>query len=158
MEIHIRKAGIEDLDKVIGLAVEMVSHSVSPMRDVPMESIRRYRRDDLESLKHSFPNDSTAIFIAEDQDGGFLGHLLVMAGYIESSTGEPQAWIFDLSVKEEVSSRGVGRALVKRAEEFAAEKGMKYIGLGVTTSNQRAIRFYEKLGYQEERKRMLKNL
>lgn len=158
MDIRIRKAEEKDLDKVVDLAVEMVSRSVSPMRDHPLESIRRFRREDLESLKHSFPNDSTVIFIAEDEAGEFLGHLLVMAGYVESSTGELQAWIFDLSVKEGASRRGVGHALVQKAEEFAVEKGMKYIGLGVTTSNERAIHFYEKLGYQEERKRMLKIL
>jgi ribosomal protein S18 acetylase RimI-like enzyme len=157
MNYTIRRAtSADDVQKVIDLAVEMVVHSLSPFRDTSQDEIRQFRRTDLAVLKNAERYDNIGIFIAEDDEKRFIGHVIVVSGDIETSTGEKQGWVFDLSVKEEHWKSGIGKALMEEAETFVKDQGLKYLGMGVTTSNERAVRFYERCGYSEERKRMIK--
>ena len=158
MKITIRKAKPEDIEYVIDLAVEMVGMSISPYRDCLKSQVQEFRRKDLAVLKDINSNNNIGIFIASDEDSNFIGHVIVVSGDIESSTGERQGWIFDISVKEAYWHCGIGKKLMRHAEEFIKNIGLRYIGMGVTASNERAVRFYERLGYKEERKRMIKRL
>ncbi|MBI3929477.1 MAG: GNAT family N-acetyltransferase [Armatimonadetes bacterium] len=154
----IRPATREDLERLIELATEMVVHSISPFREVGFEQVREYRRSDLRSLEDALDLAHTGIFVAEDSGGALAGHVIAMAGQRDSSTGEGQGWVFDLSIRGDCWGRGLGRALMKTAEEFVRGRGYRYLGLGVTVSNQRALRFYREMGYLEERVQMVKKL
>jgi ribosomal protein S18 acetylase RimI-like enzyme len=158
LEYTIRRATPKDLDAIVNLAVDMVVHSISPQRSISPDTVREFRRKDLVALNDAVHQPHVGLFIAEDKDGNLLGHVVVVCGYTESSTGEAQGWIFDLSVLPDLWGHGIGQALMQRAEAFTRERGFKYLGLGVTTANSRAVQFYERLGFLEERKRMLKCL
>ena len=158
MKFYIRRAQRGDLSKIISLAVEMSPLSVSFLREVSLEEVKKYRSEDLLYLYELIEKPHFGIFVAEDEGGNFLGHIVVGCEQVASSTGEKQGWIYDLSVKEEFQGKGVGKKLLKTAEEFAGKFKHKYIGLGVTSSNLQAVKFYEKMGYREERKKMLKRL
>jgi ribosomal protein S18 acetylase RimI-like enzyme len=158
VKYRIRRAAERDIPHMVDLAVDAVVHSVSPFRDIPEETVKVFRRKDLGALQDGIKQPHVGLFVAEDEGGRFIGHVIVVCGYMESSTGETQGWIFDLSVVPDCWSHGVGKALMETAEGFCAGMGFKYLGLGVTTANERAVRFYEKLGYREERKRMIKVL
>lgn len=153
----IRPATAEDVDSMINLAVDMVLHSVSPYRSVPAEQVQSYRREDLQSLRDILGMDHSGLFVAEI-DGQIVGHIIVVAHQRDSSTGTPQAYVYDVSIKAGFWGRGIGQALMARAEEFARQCGMTAIGLGVTLANHRAVHFYELMGYQQERVLMVKNL
>lgn len=153
----IRSATPRDIDGIIELATDMVLHSVSPFRTVTAEQVRAYRRDDLQSLRDVLEMEHSGLFVAEE-NGRLLGHIIVVAHQRDSSTGSAQAWIYDVSVRAGHWGRGIGRALMAEAERFAQKCGMQAIGLGVTMANQRALEFYDRLGYQQERVQMLKKL
>lgn len=157
-QFTVRTASKEDLAAVIDLGCESITYSLSPCRDTSPEALKAFRRKDFETLKDALGSDTLGIFVAEDPDHTILGHVVVVAGVTEATTGEVQGWILDLSVKEERWGRGVGTALTRRAEEFVRDKGLQYLGLSVTTANERAVKFYDALGYQEERKRMIKRV
>lgn len=153
----IRPATAEDVDGIIDLATEMVLHSVSPFRSVAADQVQHYRREDLQSLRDILGVDHSGLFVAEVEDK-LVGHIIVVAHQRDSSTGTAQAWIYDVSVKPGLWGKGIGQALMARAEEFARHCGMSAIGLGVTMANHRAVEFYDRLGYQQERVQMVKNL
>jgi GNAT superfamily N-acetyltransferase len=157
LSYSIRKATLEDLPAVIDLAVDMVLFSISPLRDFRSDAVRRYRRADLQALEEVMCSDQASVLIAE-QDGKLIGHVIVATRSQESSSGTSQAWVFDLSVRPDHWGTGLSQALMARAEAFGRELGMSHIGLGVTLSNERALRFYQRLGYQEERVQMVKRL
>jgi GNAT superfamily N-acetyltransferase len=48
----------------------------------------------------------------------------------------------------ELRSRGIGGALIRRAEEVAREHGRTVLGLGVAADNPRAAALYARLGYR----------
>ncbi len=49
---------------------------------------------------------------------------------------------------EELRSRGIGTALIRAAEELAAERGITTVGIGVGKDNPRAAALYARLGYE----------
>jgi ribosomal protein S18 acetylase RimI-like enzyme len=151
-----REATELDLPKVVEIAVEAIEYSQSPFRDSSLEKMKEYRRKDLEQLQSLFGQSSIGVFVAE-KNGNILGHVIVLSG-MKAVTGELQGWIIDLSVKKDFWGTGVAEELTLKAEEFIKLKGFQYLGLGVTSANKRAVRFYEKMGYQEERKQMVKKI
>lgn len=157
MHFLIRAADDQDIQNVVELAVEMVAYSSSPLRHADPEQVRRYRREDLQVLVDAIRMEHNRVFLAE-KDERLIGHVIVTIGHRDSSTGHPQAWVFDLSVKQEFWGKGVAQALMKEAERFAKEHGMTAIGLGVTLANERAVQFYRNQGYLDERLQMVKLL
>lgn len=154
----IRLATEEDLTAIIDLASDAVRYSVSPFRDLPPETVRQFRHQDLQTLRQVYHKPEVGVFVAETSEGEFLGHVIIFGSNQDSSTGETQAWVIDLSVHEAHWGKGIGKALMEQAERYAADLGMARIGLGVTSSNRRAVDFYLGLGYREERIQMIKKL
>jgi GNAT superfamily N-acetyltransferase len=54
-----------------------------------------------------------------------------------------------LYVQEPFTSKGVGRALLQRAEALAASQGTRALWLMAWTGSPRALAFYAKQGYEE---------
>jgi ribosomal protein S18 acetylase RimI-like enzyme len=76
----------------------------------------------------------------------------------EELTGVNQGWIMDIAVLPEWRGKGVGRELLKAAEDHCSEQGIPYLGLPVSSHNVRALHLYEQFGFAEERKLMVKRL
>jgi ribosomal protein S18 acetylase RimI-like enzyme len=55
----------------------------------------------------------------------------------------------DIYVAPEHRSRGVGRELVRRCREWAAERGADGVSLQVAAGNERARELYRELGFRE---------
>jgi ribosomal-protein-alanine N-acetyltransferase len=82
--------------------------------------------------------------VAEGRDG-IQGFLL---GVIERAY---EARILILAVDERARSRGVGARLVRLFEERFLARGVRRINLEVRVSNERAIRLYERLGFERRK-------
>lgn len=157
-EIVIRRAELADIPQIIDLASEMAIHSMSPFRRPGQELVIESRREDLQSLYQQWWSTDLGIFVASNSQGDILGHVMVKIGCKEFLTGEEQAWIFDIAVDPEFWGTGLAKRLLDAAENFAQERGMCYMGLTVTCSNLRAVKFYQNEGYQDERAQMVKIL
>ncbi len=157
-EVRICRAEKEDLLAVIDLSVEVVGYSMSPFRQNDLAQAEKIRRNDMELLYWQISKNNIAIFVAKDSANKIVGHVVAKLDGAEFLTGEKQAWICDLAVKPEYWSCGVGQNLMYALETAAKEWGAKYVGLTVTCANTRAARFYKKLGYQDERLQMVKEL
>jgi ribosomal protein S18 acetylase RimI-like enzyme len=57
------------------------------------------------------------------------------------------ARVNSICVRESARGRGVGRALMARAEAWARAEGAEELRLVVWAFNERAVRLYEELGY-----------
>jgi ribosomal protein S18 acetylase RimI-like enzyme len=96
-----------------------------------------------------------ALFVAELEE--IVGVLQVE---IRTNPADPifktrrYAYVVDLVVAEGLQGRRIGRLLMDRAREWATEQGASEIELQVWELNTRAIRFYDKLGYETRRRTM----
>ncbi|MFI7324317.1 GNAT family N-acetyltransferase [Streptomyces rubiginosohelvolus] len=81
-------------------------------------------------------------FLAVAPDGSLAG--FVSVAYARWNR---RLTIEDIEVAPDHRGRGVGRALMSRAEEFARERGAGHIWLEVTNINAPAIHAYRRMGF-----------
>ncbi len=112
----------------------------APAHNVPEEDIRR---------KLAVQRD---LFFVAEEGGEVVGTAL--AGY-----DGHRGWVYYVAVKPSRRRRGIGAALMARAEEELAAMGCPKLNLQVRASSREAVAFYERLGYAgEERVSMGKRL
>jgi len=83
------------------------------------------------------------LFFVSEADGALTGS--IMAGY-EGHRG----WINYLAVAPALQSGGLGRALMDFAEARLRALGCPKVNLQVRGTNERALGFYERLGYTRD--------
>ena len=136
----IRDATPEDWPAVAALLAEL------GRPDVRGEGEERYRRLFLDYLDRA----DTDALVAEDEAGvvGFVNleyrHRL--------NRGTPEAWIPELIVAAPARRRGVGAALLGRAEALARERGCWAISLESANWRTDAHRFYVREGWIDDAK------
>ena len=149
MDYRIRRGGAEDVDGLEPLWEAMREHhaGLPGMERVrsPEDSWERRRRIYLEWAG----DDDHTLLIAE-RDGEPIGYAVVSIddGPATWDVGERIAEIESLSVLASERGTGVGRALTEAAFEVASEAGAGATFVGIAHSNEGALRFYEREGFQ----------
>ena len=85
------------------------------------------------------------LVLAEDEAGIPMALLHVYGR--EALEKPPEAVVQALVVRDGLRGRGLGRAMMARAEEWAAAQGYRHIALSSQTSRDGAHAFYQGLGY-----------
>ncbi len=103
------------------------------------------------------PQPGSTVFAAEDGAGRPLGfvHLETKTDYF---TVEEHGHVSDLVVVQTAEHRGVGRALMAAAEEWARGRGFRLLTLNVFEANHAARKLYDRLGYQPDTTKLVKVL
>ena len=94
------------------------------------------------------------IFVADE--GGVVVGMVDMALIPRPNFMQPHAWVPDLVVTDAARSRGVGAALLSRAEEVARELGAFSLGLESAYWRTRAHEFYVRQGMTDAARHFLK--
>ena len=89
--------------------------------------------------------------IVADVDGEIAGYAMVWTSVkgeeIEDGDFETGR-LADLAVLEEYRRRGIARALIEAAEDYAREQGAETLQIGVLAANSGAIELYRSSGYE----------
>ena len=93
-------------------------------------------------------NDNYRTFVAI-LEGGVVGFVAVMQFM---SVGPPMAHmnINGLAVAPELRNRGIGSRLLEHVEQYAAQRGVSYLGLNTGFQRKDAHRFYERHGFKTD--------
>lgn len=142
--VRVRQYREADRAFVVGLAPRLVIGCPS-WRDPALmrATMRRFLEEDAD--RH---DDQSAVLVAEDARGELAG--VVTLGHHLNFTGEVEAYVGELAVREDRQGTGVGRALMQAAEGWARKHGYGLVVLETGAANTRARAFYERLGYREE--------
>ena len=129
MEIHLRKAAKEDFNRINELFRDM-------LRTI-------YGRDDVEGYKegdmdHYFADGEDWICVA-DVDGKIEGFLSIEV----HRENENYLYYDDFNVGKAYRGKGIGSAMMEKAEEYCRSLGFSIIILHVEESNTNARSFYE---------------
>jgi len=139
LEYAIRAATVEDWPAIAGLLVELG-------RDVPPSAASNpsyvIRFGGHLALRE------TRTLVAQEPGGRVLGFIDVE---FRQRLGHPrpQAWVNDVVVTETVRGRGVGTALMERAEELARRRGCFRMSLETSAWRVETHRFYERKGWTD---------
>lgn len=154
MNVHIRPATVADTDWITALAPRLHEFGPAPWRDVAAmnASVATGFAQDLAD-----PTPGAAFFAAVGDEGAPLGFITLHTTH-DYFTQEPVAHIGDIVVARAGEGRGVGRALLTFAEQWAADGDYRLMSLNVFAGNDRARRIYEEAGYEVEWTRMVKRI
>ncbi len=133
MNVHFRKAVKEDFCRINELFMEM-------LRTI-------YEKDDVEGLNESdmayyFAGGENWICVAEI-DGKVEGFLSIEAHREE----ENFLYYDDFNISRAYRSKGIGSAMMEKAEEYCRSLGFSMIVLHVEETNTNARRFYSNRGF-----------
>lgn len=81
------------------------------------------------------------VLAAVDLDDAIVGS--VMMGH-----DGHRGWVYYLSCAPALRGRGIGRCLIRAAERWLAERGVRKLQLMVRRSNRQVLGFYQGLGYE----------
>lgn len=141
----IRPAQPGDRDFVVALADRLVSF------DVPAFRTKAELADgDRRALAGWFrePPPDEALFVAElDGQPAGCAYLVTLVDYFNE---RPHAHLSVLAVTAEAEGKGVGSALLDRAEAWARERGSDRLTLSALVTNSRARALYERRGFSGE--------
>ncbi|MCU0267800.1 MAG: GNAT family acetyltransferase [Acidimicrobiales bacterium] len=60
-----------------------------------------------------------------------------------------RGWVYHLAVHPAVQRRGLGTRMLREAETWLRERGVRKLNLMVRHANPAALEFYERLGYED---------
>lgn len=114
------------------------------------EDMQKYLEESfaLEKLENELKNPNSEFYFAKDNEK--------VVGYLKVNFGDSQTELKDNSALEieriyvlkDYHGKKVGQKLYEKAIEIAKEKAMEYVWLGVWEENHRAIKFYQKNGFE----------
>lgn len=144
--VTLRNATRSDEPHLLALTSRLAAFPVPPWRDAGQ--IAQADQPMLSAAVREAPAD-TLVLVATTEDGRVTGCVLVTTR-LDFFTGRPHGHVEVLAVAPEAEGRGVGRALMRGAEDWARARGLDHLTLNVFDTNTRARGLYEKLGYQAE--------
>jgi len=106
---------------------------------------------DLQSIEEDFrfippgkaPEDK-CVYGIYDQQNALVGLLDTLRGYPEEGTW----WIGLLLLAPQVRSQGLGKKVVEAYAEYAQASGAQALMLGVVEDNERAYKFWSRMGFE----------
>jgi aminoglycoside 6'-N-acetyltransferase I len=97
-----------------------------------------------------FARDDAITYLAERADGSLAGFVEVGSRpYAEDCASSPVGYIEGWWVDADVRRRGVGRALIEAAEQWARSKGYTEMGSDALIDNSVSHASHKALGYSE---------
>ena len=138
---------------------------MSGMEDIQIARFQQERLDELIDAQNDIfsdyiiPMKSSRQFFIDFQNsvGGDMRNVIVallngkIAGYVNPVIDGREGWIGGVGVVPSARGKGIGKKLMKAAEDFCKEKGVSEASLEVIEGNLRAQRLYEKIGYTATR-------
>ena len=146
--MNIEKAAIEDIDLLLELGKTTFAQTFAA--DNTPENMAAYmnRAFTHEKLKSELENPNSEFYLVRIDEEA-IGYLKVNTANAQT---EPQPHdtleIERVYVLKDFYGQGIGLKLLEKAIAIAREKLLKSIWLGAWERNHRALRFYEKNGFQ----------
>lgn len=148
--MSIRRAEKRDIDDLLRLLTEvnMVHHNIRP--DLFKGPATKYSREELEQ---KLQIEEDPIFVFTNDKDQVLGYIFCVTEVVQESplrTGIRTLYIDDLCVYETARGQHVGRQLYEYALEYARANGFYNVTLHIWGGNDSALKFYEKMGMQNQ--------
>jgi ribosomal protein S18 acetylase RimI-like enzyme len=151
VEPEIRRGEIADIERLAPLWTAMWKHHATLPELPEMRELEASWRMRTEQYREWLADDEHALLLAE-RDGEPVGYAMVSVGGGAPSwggLGDRTAEIETLSVLESERGAGVGAELTQAAIDFARERGAGSILVAAAHSNEGALSFYRREGFED---------
>lgn len=137
--MNIIHAGLEHLDEVVPL-FDLYRQFYEQAPDA--ELCRNYMQQRLKA-------DESIVFLAGSGDGAAIGFTQLYATFCSVEL-IPRLVLYDLYVIKDFRRKGVAKALMDRATQYARDNGYKRLTLETAVDNLPGQALYEKEGWQRD--------
>jgi len=144
--MNIRKAVEEDKHIIIELLEKLPLFGQQMASLVGEEQLAISIHTQNKLVKNLLEQKNATVFLAQEDDT-YIGYLMVISGH--STSIKHVARIF-ISVSPNNRRHGVGLKLFKNMEEWAKNSGIHRLELIVVSSNDPAIKLFQKCGFEIE--------
>ena len=146
--MKIRKINIDDLEALRNLSIQTFKETFEEVNTE--EDMQKYLDENLsvEKLNSELDNTNSEFYFAENNDE-ILGYLKL--NFKDAQTEKLEENHFEIEriyVLKAFLGQKIGQILFDKAIEIGREKNLEYVWLGVWEENHRAIKFYEKNGFE----------
>ena len=146
--MKIRKINIDDLEALRNLSIQTFKETFEELNTE--EDMQKYLLENLsiEKLKSELENPNSEFYFGENNDE-ILGYLKL--NFKDAQTEKLEENHFEIEriyVLKAFLGQKIGQILFDKALEIGRENNLEYVWLGVWEENHRAIRFYEKNGFE----------
>ncbi len=145
--LSIRKAGINDTEILVSLGSETFYDTFRPFNsedDMQAYISKAYHPD---VIKQNLQNPEIAYYLCEDGDVP-VGYIKLIANNSYSGLEGKTIELEKIYVLKQYFGKDAGQLLMDKAIEHAIQKNFHYLFLGVWKENSRAVKFYEKNGFE----------
>ena len=87
--------------------------------------------------------EKNGIFILAKEHGNITGYAAI---YCNDKDGRT-AFLSTIVIRKAYQGKGIGRSLIEEAVKYSKQSEMKKLRLQVSAKNEKAIRFYKKIGF-----------
>lgn len=136
----VRDATKADLARVTEIKVRNWAETYGALLEPAILAPFLDRRAALQELGEKFSEAGTLLLVAQDGGGEVVGFALTFVDR------EPEPWLESLHVLSDFRGEGVGSLLMRATAGHLVERGHVAMRLGVISGNEKAARFYERLG------------
>jgi ribosomal protein S18 acetylase RimI-like enzyme len=148
MRVTLRPMKKKDMTLVRKLTVETGWNSISEIGQKQLDK-KEWSKHMEEVFENFAKQENSEIYVAEDENHSFVGYLFVGESR-NLMIGKSSGYIYDIYVKKEFRGKGIGKQLIKKAEDYCRERGYTRLSLMVSARNQPALRLYESTGFQKD--------
>ena len=128
--------------KQLTVVAKDVLDKINSLLSVLSKDIQLLKYDEFTKIIDS---DNTTVFVAED-NGEIVGMLTLVIYCIPSGQ---KAWIEDVVVDKEMQGKGIGKALIERAIEYANQLNINKVDLTSSPLRVAANILYQKIGFEK---------
>ncbi len=147
-EIHLVPITLADLHSLHRLSIDTFEPAFAPNNTPENMAAYMGMAFSEEKLRSELQNPDSLWFFAK-VDSQPVGYLKLNLGPAQTELQNPDALEIErIYVLPEYYKAGVGQVLLDKAVEVGRSRSLAYVWLGVWERNPRAIRFYEKNGFQ----------
>jgi len=148
--MQFREAKKEDLSQVVEI-MEQIQRLHEECRPEVFKSKTRNQieKEAIELIENE--KEYVIVAVKDDRVYGILMCNLKEVKNHRNLKDSKSLWIDDLGVNEKYRKLGIGKELMKEAENLSKRLGCKTITLNCWSFNETALRFYEKQGMKNQR-------
>jgi ribosomal protein S18 acetylase RimI-like enzyme len=143
--MNIRPATVQDLPAILALVPRLATTGTPPGRDA-----KQIEASDIQSVTQGVTEPAVAETVLVAEESRALVGLIHLKTVTDYFSQQQIAHVADVVVAASAEGRGIGKALMNAAEEWARACGYPMIQLHVLVGNAPARALYERLGYSAE--------
>ena len=114
-----------------------------------LEFIKALDRENMEPILHDIGKEYTGLYNAFDLDKCFIIEGTERIGFAFFELHHKELHIASLQIREKYQGEGYGKKLMNYIIDFGKRNNLERITLDAQENNKPAIKFYEKLGFDQ---------